>query len=228
MLDLFDTVPIKKYCMSHRTRRCISASSTGRYGSLLDQMQRSVVGVTRDGGTVYKGYMDLHTSTTTGKSASSTSLGSGYKVVSVAGAIRARMNSLRGPSGRLDCFYRDLNVPKRNVPWSEYTEHTTVPINVNSNPQYLSDRSRHTTVNRAMGVNSVPDLSIPHVADKFRREASDHFKKAGFREFANQQVTRNKLRERAGAELDQRRVAFKTAVLSDYCDRVNGRFCHVT
>ena len=194
----------------------------------MDQMQRSVVGVTRDGGTVYKSYMDLNTSTTTGKSAASTSLGSGYKLISVADAIQARISSLRGPSGRLDYFYRDLNAPKRNVPWSEYTEHTTVPINVNCNPHYLSNRSRHTTVNRAMSVNSVPDLSIPHVADKFRREASDHFKKTGFRELANQQVTRNKLRERAGAEIDQRRVAYKTAVLTDYCDRVNGRFCHVT
>lgn len=213
--------------MSTRTRRCHSAASSGRYGNLLDQMQRTLIGVTRDGGTVYKNHADLRSGKTTGHSTSVGSATSGHKVISVSSGVRMRMKPLQAPSGRLEHFYHGLHVPKRNVPWSEFTEHTIVPFN-HRNPQYCSDMSRHTTVNRCLGLDGVPDMSIPHVADKYRKVASDFFNKTVYRDNAHEQSYRNKLRERIGTDLDIKRVAFKSAVMADYHDRVNGKVCHVT
>ncbi len=213
--------------MSTRTRRCHSAASSGRYGSLLDQMQRTLIGVTRDGGAVYKYHADLKSAKTTGHSTSAGSVPSGHKLISITDGIRMRMKSLQAPSGRLEYFYHGLHVPKRNVPWSEFTEHTTVPFG-HGNPQFYSDISRHTTVNRCLGIDGMPDMSIPHVADKYRKVAGELFNKTVYRDNALQQSHRNKLRERIGADLDMKRVAFKSAAIEDYHDRVNGKVCHVT
>jgi hypothetical protein len=207
------------------TRRCHSAVSSATPGNLLDQIQRTLVGVTRDGGAVYKNHNPLMTASTTSKSTST--LPSGMRVVSVLDSIQAKKNSLRAPSGRLDNFYRGLAVPMRNVPWVEDTTDTVVP-GKHRNPQYYSDRSRHTTVNRALSINSVPDLSVPHVADKLRSQARRDFNKNAFRELSRQQSQRNRLRERISSDLDFRRVAFKSACIADYHDRVKGKVCHVS
>jgi hypothetical protein len=190
-------------------------------------MQRTLIGVTRDGGTVYKNYADLKSAKTTSHSTSAGSVPSAHKLISVSEGIQMRMKSLEAPSGRLEYFYHGLHVPKRNVPWSEITEHTTVPFS-HMNPQYFSDISRHTTVNRCLGIDGVPDMSIAHVADKYRKVAGELFNKTVYRDNAVQQSHRNKLRERIAADLDMKRVAFKSAALEDYHDRVNGKVCHVT
>ena len=203
------------------TRRCYSATPSG---NLLDQMQRTIVGVTRDGGTVYKNHATIRTASTTG---SSSAIPSGLRVWSVTDAIQAKMRSFRGPSGRLEHFHHGLSVPMRNIPWVEETDHTVVPSN-HKNPQYFSDRSRHTTINRALSLGSVPDISVAHVADQLRRDLSRNYNKTCFREASHQQSHRNKARERIGADLDFKRVAYKAACIADYHSRVNSKVCHVT
>lgn len=202
------------------TRRCYSATPSG---NLLDQMQRTLIGVTRDGGSVYKNHATLRTASTTSKSSS---IPSGLRVLSVTDAIQAKMKSLRAPSGRLDHFHHGLTVPMRNVPWIEETSHTVVPSQ-RMNPHYYSDRSRHTTVNRALSVGSVPDMSIPHIADQFRRDITRNYNKTEFRQASRNQSERNKARERISADLDLRRVAYKSACISDYHNRVGRKVCHV-
>ena len=166
---------------------------------------------------MYKKHNPLLTASTTSKSTST--IPSGMRVVSVIDSIQAKLKSLRAPSGRLDHFYHGLSVPMRNVPWTEETSDTVVP-GKHGNPQYLSDRSRHTTVNRALSINSVPDMSIPHVADNYRKQAKQNFKKSAYREVSRQQSQRNRVRERISSDLDFRRVAFKSACIADYHDRV--------
>ena len=211
--------------MSLRTRRCFSAVSSNR-GNMLDRMQRTIIGVTRDGGTVYKDHNVVSSASTTSKSSSTSTVASGHRVISVTDAIQARINSLRAPSGRLDNLYHGLRIPSRVAPWADDTRHTVEPHEFR-NPQYMSDRTRHTTVNRAMSVNACGDLSIPHVADKQRRYASRRFNISTYRKFSRGQDIRANLREDISRELDMRRVAYKTACVADYHDRVGGKYCHV-
>ena len=212
--------------MPLRTRRCLSAVSSKR-GSLLDQMQRTIIGVTRDGGTVYKNHNPLISASTTSKSSSKSTVDSGHRVVKVTDAIQAGIAPFRAASGRLDNLYRGLRVPWRMAPWNEDTRHTVEPNN-HMNPQYMSDRSRHTTVNRALSVGAGPDGSIPQVIDKAKRDAFRNFNASTYRHFSKEQCARSHEREEIARDLDMRRVAYKTACVSDYHDRVGGRYCHVT
>jgi hypothetical protein len=188
-------------------------------------MERTLVGVTRDGGTVYRSHAALGTSTTTSKSQSST-LPSGLRVVSVFESIHANKKLLQAPSGRLDHFYHGLEVPMRNVPWKEETNHTVVPSG-RLNPQYCSDRSRYATISRMLSVDGVPDVSIPHVADRVKRDASRISRNSAFHSLYREQSQRNRACEKKNEELDFKRVAYRSACIADYHDRVKGKVCHV-
>ena len=190
--------------------------------SFLDQLQRTIVGVTRDGGTVYKSHAELMSPSTTGRS----SLPSGHRVVSITDAIQNNTNSLRARSGRLDAFYHGLNVPKRNLPWADDTRYITEPFDY-VNPHYLTDRGRHTTVNRATSVGASPDWSIPQVMDRYRKDCKDDFQRTLAQRRSQLVDGAAKHRENAYEALDLRRVAYRSANIADYHERDNGRVCHV-
>lgn len=201
-------------------------SASGRGGTFLDQMQRTIIGVTRDGGTVYKHHSSLNTSTTSGKSTSHSNIASGMRVVSIPDAVESRIKSLRAPSERLDRLYHGLAVPMRNVPWTEDNRHTVEPFG-QANPQYLTDRARHTTMSRALSVGAFPDMSVPQIADRFNKCMKSQFNHTKYRERSREVTARAKRRNYAGDDLDLRRVAYKSAFIRDYYQRVNGKFCHV-
>lgn len=202
------------------------SSHSNRNPILLDQMQRTIIGLTRDSGTVWKNHIDLNTSTTSSKSTSQSNIASGMRVVSIHDAVGAGMKSLRAPSWRVDRFYKGLTVPMRNLPWMEDNRETVEPFSVD-NPQYLTDRARHTTMNRAQSVGAFPDMSVPQVADRFNKSMKNDFKQTKYRERCRELEARAKRRNHACDDLDLRRVAYKSAFLRDYYDRVNGKYCHV-
>jgi len=220
--------PSRKICVFLRadTMGDREPDNSKRNFGLLDQMQRTIIGVTRDGGTVYKNHAALKTSSTTSKSTSQSQLDSGLRVVSIQDAIGSRIASLRAPSGRLDRFYHGLTVPMRNAPWMEDNRLTVEPLCA-GNSQYLTDRGRHTTMNRAQSLGAFPDMSVPQVADRFNKQTNSNFNKTKYRERCREVEARAKRRNNVSDELDFRRVAHKSAFLRDYYDRVNGKYCHV-
>lgn len=190
--------------------------------SFLDQLERVIVGVSREGGTAYKAYTDLATPSTSTKS----DIPSGQRIVSVADAMKAKIDSIRPCSGRLDAFYHGLSVPKRSLPWADSTWHTVEAFPGN-NPQYLTDRGRHTTMNRILGLYGHQDISVAHMADRYNKQARED---AVFHRLRTRAASLDRLaqqRERASDELDLRRIAFASANLVDYHDRVGGKVCHV-
>jgi len=111
--------------------------------SILDQLQRKIIGVRRGGGTVYRSILPDTSSSRSSQSACTS-------ILSITGAIQDKMQSFRAASGRLNNFYGRLVVPHRNLPWEEDTRHTVQPVDwIGNNPQVMSDRARHITINRA-------------------------------------------------------------------------------
>lgn len=185
-----------------------SLSLTG--SNFLDQMQRTIVGVKRGGGTAYRKVHPLRSASSARSEATTAS-----SFMSITGAIQANVFPIRAPSGRLTNLYEGLVVPQRNLPWEDYTKHTVQPCEwLPDNPQLMSDSTRHFTTSMMMQdtVSRIrEELKKPPVSVRMSHEA----------------LTRAAQKEMVAEDLDLRRVAFKSAALMDYHDRVGRKYCHV-
>ena len=192
---------------------------SGTDGSFLDQLQRTIIGVTRNGGTVYKNHYAESVSTT------GRSLDSGNRVMNIMDAVEMGVKGYRAPTGRLDQFFHDLVIPHRNVPWFEDTRRTVEPARSSDgclNSHHLSDRARHTT-SSLNTFNQPTDSNIPQVADKLQKQKRSQFSKSQYRDLSR---GAQEMEGRAHQQ-DLERVAFATASLKDYHNRVNRPMCHV-
>lgn len=186
--------------------------------SILDQIQRRFIGVSREAGSEYLSMRG------TGRR----QIASTRRVMSVSEAIKENMKELRAPTGRLSAFYNNLNVPMRNVPWYEDTRYVTEPLSyLPNNPSFMNDSERVKTLNESMGINSMPDLSVPHVFDKIKKNQIREFNKNRIRN-RNELINKLKIeKQKKFIENDEQRVAYSTAQLIDYHDRLGSRICHV-
>lgn len=197
-------------------------SISGSESSFLDQIERTIVGVRRGGGTVYRKVEPSYGSTARSQSTTTSS------VVSITGAIQRNMRTFRPSSGRLDNFYDDLVVPRRNLPWEEYTKHTVQPCEwIPGNPQVMTDRVRHISTNMAFATDGILDQSLPIREDKVHRDRREMFNRSLYRSNSIEASQLKSKRERLADELDRRRIAYKSASIMDYHDRVGGKYCHV-
>jgi hypothetical protein len=190
---------------------------------LLDQIQRTVVGVKRGGGTVYR-----NNTSETASQVSTRSTSTATSTLSITGAIQGKMQSLRASSGRLNNFYDGLTVPHRNLPWDEDTSHTVQPLPwIGNNPQVMSDRGRHTTTKKGFEIGAFRDLAVPQFEDKERRRQLEEYKRTTYRDNREYSSKMASAREKAANELDLRRTAYSSASIMDYHNRVGRPFCHV-
>jgi len=190
--------------------------------SFLDQLSRTIVGVKRGGGTVYR-QVDPQNGCTTRSQSTTTS-----SILSITGAIQGQMRTFRPRSGRLDNLYDGLVVPHRNLPWEDYTRHTVQPCPwIPGNPQIMTDRARHITTSMAFGTDFVCDPSLPIREDKVARDRRELFNRTMYRSNSVEASRLASQRDKVADELDQRRLAYKSASIMDYHDRVGGKYCHV-
>ena len=190
--------------------------------SFLDQIERTIVGVRRGGGTVYRKLNPRDEFTSRSQSTTTSS------VMSITGAIQDKMRTYRPVSGRLDNFYDDLVVPRRNLPWEDFTKHTVQPCEwISENPQVMTDRARHISTNMAFGITGPGAVYLPMQQDKASRDRREMFNRSLYRSNSIAASRLASQREIVADDLDQRRLAYKSASIMDYHDRVGGKYCHV-
>ncbi len=165
-------------------------------GSLLDQIQRTLVGVSEGGGAVYKNHL------LSPRSASTTGRSTGRRILSVGEAVARGVADLRPPTGRLGSLFQGLTMPKRNLPWDEDNRYVTEPAEwLPHNPQVMSDRTRHRTLYRSM--------SLPGFRAGGRSQGSH---KRGFVGVEKLHAQRNRLYD----QFEEERLAYKAAKVQDY------------
>ena len=191
--------------------------------SFLDQIQRTLIGVSQDGGTVYVPKSYPLSASTTGRSSA---VPSSRRVLSVTDAIHAKMDTFRPSSGKLNHFYHGLEVPMRNLPWYEETRHTVEPFDGN-NPQYLTDRRRIRSFSRSCSIGSAFDPDLPHNADKLITALRQNHSISRLRTLNQNQAELLKSREIEFDQRDLRRIESKSRAISAYHEKVNAKVCHV-
>lgn len=165
--------------------------------SFLDQLQRTIVGVSREGGTVYKNHYESTGRSTTDRS---------FRDIS--DVICSGVDKFRPPVGAVDHFYHNLLIPHRNVPWYEDNRHTVepaswIPLNAQSVTQYPFDE------------------------DRMRRLAHREFRNTICRQHSAGVDSRARVLEEKIRETDMNRVCFKSAQIADYHQRLQRPICHV-
>lgn len=181
--------------------RCMSHSDS----SFLNQMQRTIVGVTREGGTVYKSHYAETARSSRSLSTASSDRSTGNRVRDICEAINSGIDKFRPSTGRLDCFYRNLHVPHRNLPWHEDTRHTVEPL---------------ISCDRFDRSGSIA------MSDRRRQLANQQYRNTMYRDQGNEVLLKAKEKESNSFAKDLNRIAFKSKNISDYYQRVNRPMCH--
>ena len=195
--------------------------NTDTHNSILDQMHRTIVGVRRGGGTVYRTVRPTEGSSSRSVSTTTSS------IVSITGAIQDHMRSFRAPSDRLDYRYNGLIAPRRHLPWEDYTKHTVQPCEwIPGNPQVMSDSVRHLTTSMYFRDSGMRESSLSTRKDSCLQQRPDLRRSSRTATVVDATHLASQ-RERVADELDQRRVAYKSACIMDYHNRVGGKYCHI-
>lgn len=100
------------------------------------------------------------------------------------------------------------------------TRHVTEPIAHSSIASYCCESDRFKTMNSSTTVFSVPDLSLPHVAEKLRKNASSEFRVERRRARQAEMEGRKLASEAAGYEFEEKRIARKARSQLNYERRV--------